>query len=87
MNLLTTNRFDDKHWREERAVFSIFGTSKSSISSARRLHALQHRGLEATGIISFDGKEFHAHRRIGRVGENFGADHWHFSKLTGYILL
>ncbi len=36
-----------------------------------RLHALQHRGQEAAGIVSFDGKRFHSERRMGLVGDNF----------------
>ena len=55
MNLLTTNPFDDDHLQEECAVFGIFGTNEASINTALGLHALQHRGQEATGIVSFDG--------------------------------
>ncbi len=72
MYLLTTNRFDDNHLQEDRAVYSFFGTSEASISTARGLHALQHRGHEVTYIVSFDVKEFQAHRRIGHFDENFG---------------
>src|SRR5262249_7404480 len=35
------------------------------------LHALQHRGQEAAGIVSFDGKRFHSERRLGLVGDAF----------------
>ena len=31
-------------------------------TTALGLHALQHRGQEAAGIVSFDGRQFHAHR-------------------------
>ena len=41
--------------------------------TALGLHALQHRGQEATGIVTFDGEQFHAHRGNGHVSENFGA--------------
>ena len=87
MNLQTTNPFDDDHLREECAVFGIFGTSEASINTALGLHALQHRGQEATGIVSFDGKEFHAHRGIGHVGENFGAGTAHIKSLTGHVAI
>ena len=40
--------------------------------TALGLHALQHRGQEATGIVSFDGARFHSHRGMGLVGDNFG---------------
>ena len=39
--------------------------------TALGLHALQHRGQEAAGIVSFDGKRFHSERRMGLVGDNF----------------
>ena len=35
------------------------------------LHALQHRGQEGCGIVSFDGKNFHSEKRQGLVGDNF----------------
>ena len=87
MNLLRTNPFDDDHLREECAVFGIFGTSEASINTALGLHALQHRGQEATGIVSFDGKDFHAHRGIGHVGEIFGAGSAHIKSLTGHVAI
>ena len=37
------------------------------------LHALQHRGQEAAGIVSFDGEHFNIHRALGRVGDNFSS--------------
>ena len=39
--------------------------------TALGLHALQHRGQESTGIVSFDGSHFHSHRGLGLVGDNF----------------
>lgn len=83
MILLTTNRFDDDHSRDERTLFSIFVTSAAGISSARDLQAPQHRGHEATGIVSIDNKEFHAHRRVGHFGANFGADSLAFFSIDG----
>ena len=54
------------------AVSSASGTSPMRPPSPRwRLHALQHRGQEATGIVSFDGARFHSHRGMGLVGDNF----------------
>ena len=35
------------------------------------LHALQHRGQDASGVVSYDGRQFHIHRSLGRVGDNF----------------
>ena len=36
------------------------------------MHALQHRGQESAGIVTFDGDKFHSHRGLGSVGDNFG---------------
>ena len=57
--------------REECGVFGIFGHPDASAITALGLHALQHRGQEAAGIVSFDGKRFHSERRMGLVGDNF----------------
>ena len=55
---------------EECGVFGIFG-HPDVLPSPLGLHALQHRGQEAAGIVSFDGKRFHSERRLGLVGDNF----------------
>ncbi len=72
--MLTTNPFDDDKLREECAIFGISGSSDAAAHTALGLHALQHRGQEATGIVAFDkqGDQFHAHRAPGQVGEVFG---------------
>jgi amidophosphoribosyltransferase len=57
--------------REECGVFGIFGHPDAAAITALGLHALQHRGQEAAGIVSFDGKRFHSERRLGLVGDNF----------------
>ena len=67
------NQFDldaDK-LREECGVFGIFGHPDAAAVTALGLHALQHRGQEAAGIVSFDGKRFHSERRLGLVGDTF----------------
>ena len=87
MSLVTTQPFDDDHLQEECAVFGIFGTNEASISTALGLHALQHRGQEAAGIVSFDGKTFFAHRGLGHVGENFGAGSSHIANLVGHVAI
>src|SRR5947199_1741921 len=56
---------------EECGVFGIFGHPDAAAVTALGLHALQHRGQEAAGIVSFDGKRFHSERRMGLVGDNF----------------
>ena len=63
---------DDDHPREECGVFGIWGSNDASALTALGLHALQHRGQEATGIVSFDGGRFHQAKGLGLVGDNFG---------------
>jgi amidophosphoribosyltransferase len=57
--------------REECGVFGIFGHPEAAAITALGLHALQHRGQEAAGIVSFDGTRFHSERRLGLVGDTF----------------
>src|SRR5499427_8988764 len=57
--------------REECGVFGIFGHPDASAITALGLHALQHRGQEAAGIVSYDGTRFHSERRLGLVGDTF----------------
>ncbi len=57
--------------REECGVFGIFNHPDAAAITALGLHALQHRGQEAAGIVSYDGKRFHSERRMGLVGDNF----------------
>ena len=57
--------------REECGVFGIFGHPDAAAITALGLHALQHRGQEAAGIVSFDGRVFHLERKLGLVGDNF----------------
>src|SRR6266849_4216743 len=57
--------------REECGVFGIIGHPDAAAVTALGLHALQHRGQEAAGIVSFDGTRFHSERRLGLVGDTF----------------
>jgi amidophosphoribosyltransferase len=57
--------------REECGVFGVFGHPDAAAITALGLHALQHRGQEATGIVTFDGMRFHSERRLGLVGDAF----------------
>ena len=57
--------------REECGVFGIFGHPEAAAITALGLHALQHRGQEAAGIVSYDGTRFHSERRLGLVGDTF----------------
>ncbi|WP_454917044.1 amidophosphoribosyltransferase [Xanthobacter sediminis] len=57
--------------REECGVFGIYNHPHAAAVTAIGLHALQHRGQEAAGIVSFDGRRFHSERRLGLVGDTF----------------
>jgi amidophosphoribosyltransferase len=72
----------DKHamgdtLREECGVFGIFGHPDATALTALGLHALQHRGQEAAGIVAYDSNEkrFHSERRLGLVGDTFSKRH------------
>ena len=57
--------------REECGVFGISNHQDASALVALGLHALQHRGQEGCGIVSFDGKNYHSEKRQGLVGDHF----------------
>jgi amidophosphoribosyltransferase len=69
--MLTTHPFDDDKLREECGIFGVSGAEGAAALVALGLHALQHRGQEAAGITSFDGRNFHTHRAMGQVAGNF----------------
>lgn len=68
----TTGRPSDDKFHDECGVFGIFGHGDSAAHTALGLHALQHRGQESAGIVTYDGAQFHSHRGLGLVGDNFG---------------
>jgi amidophosphoribosyltransferase len=70
---LTTHPFDDDKLREECGIFAVFGHKDAAALTALGLHALQHRGQEACGIVTSDGRQFHSHRALGQVGDNFSS--------------
>jgi amidophosphoribosyltransferase len=63
---------DDDQPRLDCGVFGIYNAPQASTLAALGLHALQHRGQEACGIVSFDGQHFHIERHMGLVGDAFG---------------
>ncbi|HYP38138.1 MAG TPA: class II glutamine amidotransferase, partial [Stellaceae bacterium] len=69
----TTDPFDADHFHEECGVFGVYGHPDAAALTALGLHALQHRGQEATGIVAYDGEQFSAHRGLGQVSDNFGS--------------
>ena len=79
--------FQDDKLSEECAVFGIFGSSEAHLLTALGLHALQHRGQEATGMVSYDGREFKAKRGLGHVSENFNATSMKMEELAGHAAI
>jgi amidophosphoribosyltransferase len=71
--MLTTGRGDADRFHEECGVFGVFGHPDAAALAALGLHALQHRGQEAAGIVAYDGEQFNAHRGMGLVGDLFGS--------------
>ena len=65
---------DGDRLREECGVFGVFGHPDAAALTALGLHALQHRGQEAAGIVTFDGERFNAERRMGLVGDHFSSE-------------
>ena len=64
-------KFNLDKLREECGIFGISNHDDSSALVALGLHALQHRGQEGCGIVSFDGKNYHSEKRQGLVGDHF----------------
>jgi amidophosphoribosyltransferase len=64
-------------------VFGIFGHPDAGALTVLGLHALQHRGQEAAGIVTYDGSQFIAERHPGLVGDVFGKNSDHAQKLKG----
>jgi len=60
--------------REECGVFGVYGHPDAAALTALGLHALQHRGQEAAGIVSFNEGRFHSERRLGLVGDHFTSE-------------
>ncbi len=67
---------------EECGIFGISNHADASALVALGLHALQHRGQEGCGIVSFDGKSYHSEKRQGLVGDHF-TDSETLKKLPG----
>jgi amidophosphoribosyltransferase len=64
-------KFNSDKLREECGIFGVTDHDDASALVALGLHALQHRGQEGCGIVSFDGKNYHSEKRQGLVGDHF----------------
>ncbi|HET9866738.1 MAG TPA: amidophosphoribosyltransferase, partial [Nitrospira sp.] len=56
-------------FHDECAVFGIYGHKEAANLTYLGLYALQHRGQEASGIVSADGDHFHVHKGMGLVAD------------------
>lgn len=65
---------DDDHFHDECGVFAIVGNPEASNIAYLGLHGLQHRGQESAGIVTSDGGQLHAYRRLGLVGDIFSPE-------------
>ena len=61
-------------FHDECGVFGVFGGPEAANLTYLGLHALQHRGQEAAGIVTSNGERLFAHRQLGLVQDVFGAD-------------
>jgi len=66
-------------------VVGIFGNEYIAQDMYDALIALQHRGQDATGMITYDGTLFHTRKNLGLVRDVFHTRH--MAKLTGYVAI
>ena len=66
-------------------VFGIYGHPNAAELTYYGLYALQHRGQESAGIVTSDGKQFHAHKGMGLVSQVFKGDILH--DMVGHIAI
>ena len=59
---------------EECGVFGVSNNKDAAALTALGLHALQHRGQEGCGMVTFDGKKYYSEKRFGLVGDNFNKE-------------
>ncbi|MFS2152305.1 amidophosphoribosyltransferase [Rhizobium sp. Rhizsp42] len=78
------DELDGDTLHEECGVFGVLGHPDGATLTALGLHALQHRGQEAAGIVTFDGKQFHTEKRMGLVGDHY-TDPATLAQLPGFI--
>src|SRR4249920_84188 len=78
--MVTPDKFHD-----ECAVFGIYGHKEASNMTYLGLYALQHRGQEASGIVSGDGEHFHVEKGQGLVADIYNKST--LKRLTGYMAI
>jgi len=70
---------------EECGVFGVYGHADAGALTVLGLHALQHRGQEAAGIVTSDNGQFIPERHLGLVGDVFGRNSQAAKNLKGHF--
>lgn len=68
-----SNKSNSAGFNDECGVFGIYSNDDAAAHTALGLHALQHRGQEAAGIVSYNDGLFYCKKSQGKVGDNFGS--------------
>lgn len=72
--------------KEECGIFGIYDQKDAAAYTVLGLHALQHRGQESAGIVTYDGEHYHSHRAQGLVGDNFSSEEV-IADLVGHVAI
>jgi amidophosphoribosyltransferase len=78
--MLSADKFHD-----ECAVFGVYGHEEAANLTYLGLYALQHRGQEASGIVSGDGDQFFVQKGMGLVADIFNRES--LEKLPGHMAI
>jgi len=72
--------YDDRELKEECGVFGVFGCKDAAKLCYSGLYALQHRGQEAAGIVSYCSQSFYVVKNEGLVSDVFNNDNLGYLK-------
>ena len=67
----------DQNVKHYCGLFGIYGHRDAARLTYLGLYSLQHRGEEAAGIVTYDGKTMHTHKGMGLVSEVFNETNLH----------
>lgn len=59
--------------REHCGLFGVYNHPQASYLTYLGLYALQHRGEESAGIVSFNGSQMYSYKELGHVAEVFSS--------------